>query len=58
MDDLACLYALQSRPDLALSWLERAIAGYPLWRAQAQTDEHFAALQRDSRFRALVGLVN
>jgi len=49
---LACVEALDGRPDAALEELQKAIERDPRAREWAQTDEDFASIRDDPRFPA------
>jgi len=52
--NLACYYALKGDADEALRYLSRAVNIAPQYREAARTDEDFASLHANERFRRLV----
>jgi tetratricopeptide (TPR) repeat protein len=54
--NLACYYALKGDTEEALRFLGRAINLAPDFREAARTDEDFASLQTNDRFRRIVDL--
>lgn len=54
---LAQGYAQAGEPDQALAWIERALAARYEDRPQLQTDEAFAGMRNDARFRRLAGFL-
>lgn len=54
---LAQAFAQAGEIDQALAWIERALAARYETRAQLQTDEAFAGLRDDPRFRRLAGFL-
>jgi tetratricopeptide (TPR) repeat protein len=50
----ACCYALQNQADLAIEWLQQAIALDPKLREDAETDTDFDLIRESDRFRALM----
>jgi hypothetical protein len=56
--NIACCYALMGEKEQALKWLERALnLGFRDLR-HAQTDEDFASIRNDPKYRDLVALVD
>ena len=53
--EIARWHAADGRTDEALAWLERCVAAPMIERPELKTDEAFAALRDDPRFRALAG---
>ncbi len=53
--EVARWHAAAGRNDEALAWLERCVAAPMIERPELKTDEAFAALRNDPRFRALAG---
>jgi tetratricopeptide (TPR) repeat protein len=53
--NIACMEALLGRGDDALEHLREALEAAPSLRENAQTDDDFAALREDERFRDIVG---
>jgi tetratricopeptide (TPR) repeat protein len=52
--NVACMSSLLGRPDDALEHLQAALEGHPDYVENARTDEDFAPLRDDPRFRELV----
>jgi tetratricopeptide (TPR) repeat protein len=52
---MACLFSLMGSPELAILYLEKAIALDQEWRGEAATDRDFDNIRDDPRFRRLVG---
>lgn len=51
--DLACVYALDGQPDLALQWLATALHARPEFAVHAANDGDFASLHGNARFAEL-----
>jgi tetratricopeptide (TPR) repeat protein len=52
--NVACMSSLLGRPDEALEHLQAALEGHPDYVENARTDDDFAPLRDDARFKELV----
>ncbi len=53
--NVACMTSLLGRPDDAIEHLQAALDGHPDYAENARTDDDFAPLRDDPRFKELVG---